>query len=398
MLPCLICLIYSPVERLLLLGYTDRSKEMAWSGYQKFLAIMMVVTGSINTLSTKWADKLESIGSDGKTRPFDHPFLQATIMFLGEILCLITFKLVYYKTRSTGGHSLTQGNQNFNPLILMPAAMFDLIGTSIMYIGLTLTYASSFQMFRGSIILFVAVFSMTFLNRQIVPKEWVGITGVLLGLAVVGATDAIYQSPGEAKGRNSLLTGDMLIIVAQVVSACQMVYEEKYVAGLNIPSMQAVGWEGIFGFSILSALLVIFYWVPAPSHFGNNPRGTVEDAIDGLIQIGNNPLLLMAVIGTVVSIAFFNFAGISVTKEMSATTRMVLDSIRTFVIWMVSLAVSWQTFHWQHLVGFAILLLGMFQYNGALPDCWNYRRNNDVVVIQEEEERGVINSEADRLE
>lgn len=51
---------------------------MAWSGYQKFLAIMMVVTGSINTLSTKWADKLESKGSTGEIRPFDHPFLQVT--------------------------------------------------------------------------------------------------------------------------------------------------------------------------------------------------------------------------------------------------------------------------------------------------------------------------------
>lgn len=44
-----------------------------------------------------------------------------------------------------------------------------------MYIGLTLTYASSFQMFRGSIILFVAIFSMTFLNRQIIAREWTGI-------------------------------------------------------------------------------------------------------------------------------------------------------------------------------------------------------------------------------
>lgn len=48
-------------------------------------------------------------------------------MFLGEILCLITFKIVYFKTRNTGGNALTQGNQNFNPFILMPAAMFDLV-------------------------------------------------------------------------------------------------------------------------------------------------------------------------------------------------------------------------------------------------------------------------------
>lgn len=47
-----------------------------------------------------------------------------------------------------------------------------------------------------------------------------------------------------------------------------------------------MGWEGVFGFSVLSALLVVFYWVPAPPHFGHNARGTVEDAIDGLVQIG----------------------------------------------------------------------------------------------------------------
>lgn len=55
---------------------------------------------------------------------------------------------------------------------------------------------------------------------------------MILGLVIVGSADAIYQTTGESKGRNSLITGDLLIIVAQVVSACQMVYEEKYVQGL----------------------------------------------------------------------------------------------------------------------------------------------------------------------
>lgn len=51
-------------------------------------------------------------------------------------------------------------------------------------------------------------------------------------------------------------------------------------------------------------------------------------------------------VGTLISIAFFNFAGVSVTKEMSATTRMVLDSVRTVVIWTFSLAFLGQAFHW----------------------------------------------------
>ena len=37
----------------------------------------------------------------------------------------------------------------YNPLIFWPAALCDMTATSIQYIALTLTYASSFQMLRG---------------------------------------------------------------------------------------------------------------------------------------------------------------------------------------------------------------------------------------------------------
>ena len=45
------------------------------------------------------------------------------------------------------------GPQNFSPFIFLPAALCDMCGTSIMYIGLNLTFASSFQMLRGTEIL-----------------------------------------------------------------------------------------------------------------------------------------------------------------------------------------------------------------------------------------------------
>jgi len=56
--------------------------------------------------------------------------------------------------------------------------------------------------------------------------------------------------------------------------------------------------------------------------------------------------------GTILSIAFFNFAGVTVTKEISATTRMVLDSVRTLFIYVVSLALRWQTFFWLQVIIF----------------------------------------------
>merc|ERR1712241_509130 len=132
----------------------------------------------------------------------------------------------------------------------------------------------------------------------------------------------------------------------------------------NVPALKAVGWEGTFGFLTLSSLLIPFYFIPVGNFFGDsNPRHVLEDVYDGLFQLAHNRELAGAFSLTVISIAFFNFAGISVTKEMSATTRMVLDSVRTLVIWGVSLGLGWQHFFFLQLIGFCILITGMMLYN-----------------------------------
>jgi len=113
-------------------------------------------------------------------------------------------------------------------------------------------------------------------------------------------------------------------------------------------------------------LLIPFSFIYVGPSFGHGPRFVLEDAYDGVYQLAHNPLLALAFSGTVISIAFFNFAGISVTKELTATTRMVLDSVRTLVIWAVSMGIGWQNFFYLQLVGFMILLVGMMLYNDII--------------------------------
>ncbi|XP_067327873.1 solute carrier family 35 member F6 [Anolis sagrei] len=333
-----------------------------WTKYQLFLAGLMLVTGSINTLSAKWADKLSAVGCNGtEEHNFQHPFLQAVGMFLGEFSCLAVFHLLRCRDRRRT-EPVMAASQPFNPILFLPPALCDMTGTSLMYVALNMTSASSFQMLRGAVIIFTGLLSVAFLGRKLALSQWLGILITILGLVLVGLADLLSGS-GQSHGLSQVITGDLLIIMAQVIVAIQMVLEEKFVYKHDVHPLQAVGTEGFFGFVILSLLLVPMYFIPA-GEFGSEPRFVLEDALDAFCQIGHRPLIVLALAGNIQSIAFFNFAGISVTKEISATTRMVLDSLRTVVVWAVSLALGWEIFHGLQILGFFVLLVGAALYNG----------------------------------
>lgn len=283
-------------------------------------------------------------------------------MFLGEFSCLAVFYLLLSHDRRRPIPQMNPG-QSFNPLLFLPPAMCDMTATSIMYVALNMTSASSFQMLRGAVIIFTGLLSVAFLGRRLIVSQWVGILITILGLIIVGLADFISGSGDESRKLSDIITGDLLIIMAQIIAAVQMVLEEKFVYKHDVHPLKAVGTEGFFGFFVLSFLLIPMYFIPVGS-FSDNPRQVLEDALEAFCQIGHKPLILLALLGNTVSIAFFNFAGISVTKEISATTRMVLDSLRTLVIWVVSLALQWETFHGLQVLGFIVLLLGTGLYNG----------------------------------
>ncbi|XP_005430996.1 solute carrier family 35 member F6 [Geospiza fortis] len=274
---------------------------MAWSRYQLGLAALMLLTGSINTLAAKWADNFSAPGCDGtEEHKFQHPFLQAAGMFLGEFSCLPVFYLLLLRDRRRADRDRDRDrdplpapspSRPFNALLFLPPALCDMAGTSIMYVG------------------------------------------------------------------------DLLILLAQAIVSIQMVLEEKFVFSHDVHPLRAVGTEGLFGFSILALLLVPLSLIPA-GRLSGNPRGVLEDPMDAWCQIRRDPLILAALLGNIGSISFFNFAGLSVTRELSATTRTVLDSLRTLLVWALSLALRWERFHALQVPGFALLLAGAALYNG----------------------------------
>lgn len=151
--------------------------------------------------------------------------------------------------------------------------------------------------FSGAVIIFTGLLSTAFLGRLLKGREWLGMLTVVAGLSVVGASDFIFNSSSTSNSLNSIVTGDLLIVMATIVTASQMVWEEKFVNKHNVPALQAVGWEGIFGFVTLSLLLIPMYYIRVGPPFSDNPRMVLEDALDGFTQMKNNPVIIVAMTG-----------------------------------------------------------------------------------------------------
>lgn len=261
--------------------------------------------------------------------------------------------------------------------------MCDMTGTSLMYLGLTMTYASVFQMLRGSVVIFTGILSVLFLKRRLYGFHWLGMFLVLVGAAIVGLASVLFGKSDDSKDSSKVLLGNVIIIVAQIVVAVQMVVEEKFLTGYRIPALQAVGWEGLWGLSIICCVLVGMQFIKV----NGDP---VEDSYDAMVQLSNSKIIIVATLGNVCSIAGFNFFGISVTQAMSASHRMVLDSVRTIVVWAVSLAVGWEDFSWLQVLGFLVLLSGTVVYNELV-------RVPGMEYPEEEYEEGAINDATEKL-
>ncbi|TKR96193.1 hypothetical protein L596_010248 [Steinernema carpocapsae] len=79
-----------------------------------------------------------------------------------------------------------------------------------------------------------------------------------------------------------------------------------------------------------------------------------------------DPQILLGMLDLTATIGIFVFAGISVTKYLSATTRAVLGSSRILMVWAVSVPLFGKRIYVLQIVGFVMLVFGIIIYNDLL--------------------------------
>ena len=76
-------------------------------------------------------------------------------------------------------------------LLALPSSC-DIMGTTLVNVGLIMVPASIYQMVRGFLVVFVGLFSVIFLKRKLTMSQWGGLFLVVLGVSLVGMSHSLY--------------------------------------------------------------------------------------------------------------------------------------------------------------------------------------------------------------
>jgi drug/metabolite transporter (DMT)-like permease len=330
------------------------------------IIIGMLVTGTINTILTKYQD-LTCVQFCDTDNPvyFQQPIWQSLNMFLGEFCCLLVYSIYHaLKKKDVLEEEIVENDETSrlleedtivrhpsileNFLFIFPT-LCDLTSSTLMNIGLLFISASVYQMLRGSMVLFTGIFSMVFLRRKV---KWTGLLIVFFGIFIVG-TSSVLEKSGKVS-----FVGIVFVMLAQIFSALQYVIEERIMTSYKFPALLAVGLEGLFGTVIISIGLPILLTKNIDSQFMNIK--------DGFYQIISHPEIYWSAIAIIFSISLFNWFGLLITKKISSTSRATVDIMRTVFIWLVSLYLEWEAFQILQVVGFIIMIYGIFVFNNLI--------------------------------
>ena len=357
------------------------AKSQEFSKIYYIMMGLMVIFGALNTiflnLQNEYKEKILNL-------PFQHPWFQSIIMFIGEFYCAlmwICFKHKFLAAESEEEKEETKDLPEASPFLFIISMGSDLVGSTLLNFALLNMPSSIFQMLRGGIIVITCIYMILFLKKYPKNYQWLGVGFVFVGIFLVGLSSMLYKDNGK-KSANPF--GIIMLLVSLLFQGFQFVFQEKILSKYKCHPMQLVAWEGTWGFLAFLIILPIFEFIPLSAGFKDlgSPSPNIKDkyyleqTIFAFKQMFNTLPVFFFCFFQTFSICGFNFFGIMLTKLSSSATRSVMDSTRTIIVWLFFMLVPvprdnpkdryLESFIWLQLVGFIILVFGQLVYNGII--------------------------------
>lgn len=240
-----------------------------------------------------------------------------------------------------------------NKFWLFVPALCDFITSTLQYIALNFISGSVYQMMRGGTIITTAIFARFFLKTAIQRHQILGCAFAFIGVFVVGLSNMLFKSSNSTDAstvtclliQSLQIAGYILILASLVFNGFFFVFEQKLLNKYHLDPLEVVGYEGLFGLCGYFLLLPILSYTPcglgvdvcvfneAGFPFFERPWEYFAEAFS------NGPLLFFCILG-IFSIATFNVAGVTVTKNINALARSIADVTRTILVWGIGLIIT----------------------------------------------------------
>ena len=283
------------------------------------LILLMIITGSINTIFNKILQKLV-----GKGIIFEqHHWIITFGMFAGEFVSIFFYLYIVIKRKKEdsenndnlvdsrndkedeAGDTPRPQKEKKNPPVptnffFIITAGCDLLATTINTFGLTYLTTSMFQMMRGLELFFVCLWSKVILKNKIYSHQYLGVGTLIFGLSLVGLNSLLFNNTEVAKNP---AVGMILLSTSQFFSSTEYIIQEKFIKYYDVHPFQLVGFEGLWGVCMYTILLVIFQFVSCDDWsetlregicFTNDEdKSYIEDSIFAFKQMWDNKNLLI---------------------------------------------------------------------------------------------------------
>lgn len=326
--------------------------------------LILIICGALNTILFK-----EQTAAFGL--PESMISIQVFIIFIGQYMNLIIFyaKILAHRRnlmvhfQKYKNRALISGRRfHFSTSSFAFAAFINCFASLMQLYALVHLSPSSFQMLTGFGVLFTPFISRVILKRKLYRHTAVGILSSLLGLALIVVSSYYFDTTDQHLRENWVST--MVVMVLGVfLTSIQRVYEEWLFDKTETSAYRFIGYEGYYG--------ILFLFVGHLTFLAINKQTGNHLADIGLeiMTVLRSKALLISSLFLIISTTVYDLTGVIVTKKVSATYRVVNETARVILVWLIQIFVfdlynqniknlDYMLLTFSKLIGYSLLIFG----------------------------------------
>lgn len=333
--------------------------QMSW----KALAISsaaMLVSGTVSSLMIRTQERLG----------FRHILTSSLLMFIGEYLNIFNLLVPLRLSRKkefehflelqrrakVDGKSLEVGIVR-----LGLGGVLDLLSTSFHLVSALLFPPSILQMLRSGTMISVFLFTRFYLKKKVGFQKWASLTVICFGFLLVSFSSFVNQlQVSENSGFSRQFLGLICLIISFLLSGFYFIYQEDLMDRFEVDASRLVAAESVMGVGFLT--ICLFFTSKIECMHEELCKATFDDPSQAMIYLLSNSTRLVLAVSTVLSLMVFNASGLLVTKNASSIFRILIDSGKTIIFWVMAIVLGLEQFSWKRFAlqgpGFALLFLG----------------------------------------